>query len=78
MDSGEERILDLKVTFFFPLKVITQFPYSYLFPIVESLGQMLVANPPFSPPSLPFDENSVPHDLGVGKVLSALCLFYAL
>mmetsp|Transcript_1315 Transcript_1315/g.2048 ORF Transcript_1315/g.2048 Transcript_1315/m.2048 type:complete len:1143 (+) Transcript_1315:61-3489(+) len=38
---------------------------SYLYPIIDSLGKMLVTNPPNAPPSLPFDENSPPHNLGV-------------
>ena len=38
---------------------------SYLFPIVESLGEMLNPSAPSTPPSLPFKEDSPPHDLGV-------------
>jgi len=38
---------------------------SYLYPIIDSLGKMLVNHPPNAPPSLPFDENSPPHNLGV-------------
>ncbi len=38
---------------------------SYLYPIIDTLGKMLVMNPPNSPPSLPFDENAQAHNLGV-------------
>ena len=42
---------------------------SYLFPIVEALGKMLVTQAPSAPPTLPFDETTKPHELGVGKSL---------
>jgi len=46
---------------------------SYLHPIVESLGEMLVSHPPNSPPVLPFDESKKAHDLGVdGKFWVAI------
>lgn len=38
---------------------------SFLFPIIEVLGDLLDTNPPSAPPSLPFDENSPAPDLGV-------------
>ena len=38
---------------------------SFLFPIIEVVGNLLDTNPPSSPPSLPFDENSPAPDLGV-------------
>jgi len=38
---------------------------SFIFPIIEVLGQLLDTNPPSSPPSLPFDESSPAPDLGV-------------
>lgn len=38
---------------------------SFLFPIVESLGEGLNPNPPMTPPSLPFKEDTPPHDFGV-------------
>jgi len=38
---------------------------SYLFPIVEALGKMLVTQAPSAPPTLPFDETAKPHELGV-------------
>ena len=40
---------------------------SYLYPILESLTEMIDSRPPISPPFLPFDEKAKPHDLGVGK-----------
>ena len=39
---------------------------------MESLAGMLVSHPPSAPPTLPFDENSHPHDLGVGKIVPYL------
>lgn len=38
---------------------------SYLYPIIDTLGKMLIMNPPNAPPSLPFDEDAPAHDLGV-------------
>ncbi len=38
---------------------------SYLYPILESLTEMIVQTPPSIPPTLPFDETARPHDLGV-------------
>jgi len=38
---------------------------SYLYPILESLTDMINSHPPHSPPALPFDETARPHDLGV-------------
>jgi|AntRauTorckE5430_2_1112549.scaffolds.fasta_scaffold02870_4 hypothetical protein len=38
---------------------------SYLYPIIDSLGKMLVNHPPNAPPSLPFDESAPPYNLGV-------------
>ena len=38
---------------------------SFLFPIIEVLGNLLDTNPPSAPPNLPFDENSPAPDLGV-------------
>jgi hypothetical protein len=38
---------------------------SFLFPIIEVLGDLLDTNPPSAPPSLPFDESSPAPDLGV-------------
>eukprot|EP00804_Cyclotella_cryptica_P030059 CCRYP_016967-RA/>CCRYP_016967-RA protein AED:0.05 eAED:0.05 QI:63/1/1/1/1/1/6/2268/1120 len=38
---------------------------SFLFPIVEVLGDLLDTTPPSAPPNLPFDENSPAPDLGV-------------
>lgn len=41
---------------------------SYLYPILESLAEMISTNPPNSPPTLPFDESTKKsHDLGVGE-----------
>jgi hypothetical protein len=40
---------------------------SYLYPIIDTLGKMLVMNPPNSAPSLPFDEDASAHDLGVDQ-----------
>jgi hypothetical protein len=40
---------------------------SYLYPILESLSEMIILNPPSTPPTLPFDEIARPHDLGVGE-----------
>mmetsp|Transcript_367 Transcript_367/g.601 ORF Transcript_367/g.601 Transcript_367/m.601 type:complete len:783 (+) Transcript_367:564-2912(+) len=37
----------------------------FLYPIVESLGKLLEKNPPSAPPTLPLDESSKPHDLGI-------------
>lgn len=42
---------------------------SYLYPILESLADMINSQPPNTPPALPFDETAKPHDLGVGKYL---------
>merc|ERR1712238_233693 len=41
------------------------FGNSYLFPIIEVMGNLLYTNPPSAPPNLPFDENSPAPDLGV-------------
>lgn len=38
---------------------------SFLFPIIEVLGNLLDTNPPSAPPNLPFDEGSPAPDLGV-------------
>ncbi|KAL7545970.1 hypothetical protein ACHAWF_009321 [Thalassiosira exigua] len=38
---------------------------SFLFPVVEVLGDLLDASPPSAPPNLPFDEGSPAPDLGV-------------
>lgn len=38
---------------------------SYLYPIIDSLGKMLVNSAPSTAPTLPLDENLPPHDLGV-------------
>lgn len=38
---------------------------SFLFPIVEVLGDLLDTTPPSAPPNLPFDENLPAPDLGV-------------
>lgn len=38
---------------------------SFLFPIIEVVGNLLDTNPPSAPPNLPFDENSPAPDLGV-------------
>lgn len=38
---------------------------SFLFPIIEVLGNLLDTSPPSAPPNLPFDENSPAPDLGV-------------
>ena len=38
---------------------------SFLYPIVEVLGDLLDTTPPSAPPNLPFDENSPAPDLGV-------------
>eukprot|EP00562_Extubocellulus_spinifer_P008770 CAMPEP_0178490258 /NCGR_PEP_ID=MMETSP0696-20121128/10798_1 /TAXON_ID=265572 /ORGANISM="Extubocellulus spinifer, Strain CCMP396" /LENGTH=1153 /DNA_ID=CAMNT_0020118083 /DNA_START=104 /DNA_END=3565 /DNA_ORIENTATION=- len=46
-------------------QMCTFYGQSYLFPIVESLGEMLNPSAPSTPPSLPFKEDSPPHDLGV-------------
>jgi len=40
---------------------------SYLYPVIDSLGNMLASNPPSSAPMLPFDEAAPPHNLGVDK-----------
>lgn len=37
----------------------------FLYPVVESLGEMLRTQPPPQPPQLPFDEEQPAHDLGV-------------
>ena len=39
---------------------------SYLYPITDSLGKMLVPNPPTQPPTLPSPEGAT-HDLGISK-----------
>jgi hypothetical protein len=39
--------------------------HSFLFPIIEVLGDLLDTIPPSAPPNLPFDENSPAPDLGV-------------
>eukprot|EP00531_Pseudo-nitzschia_arenysensis_P017372 CAMPEP_0116148074 /NCGR_PEP_ID=MMETSP0329-20121206/18135_1 /TAXON_ID=697910 /ORGANISM="Pseudo-nitzschia arenysensis, Strain B593" /LENGTH=1169 /DNA_ID=CAMNT_0003644127 /DNA_START=118 /DNA_END=3627 /DNA_ORIENTATION=- len=38
---------------------------AFLYPIVESLQEMLKANPPNQAPQLPFDEDQPAHDLGI-------------
>lgn len=40
---------------------------SYLYPILESLAEMVKSHAPNTPPSLPFDETAKPNNLGVGK-----------
>lgn len=44
---------------------------SYLYPILESLSDMVNSNPPNTPPVLPFDEAANAHNLGVGE-----CMIY--
>lgn len=46
-------------------QMCTFYGQSYLFPIVEILGDLLDIAPPSAPPNLPFDENSPAPDLGV-------------
>jgi hypothetical protein len=38
---------------------------AFLYPIVESLGELLHRSAPANPPTLPFDESAPAHDLGV-------------
>jgi len=38
---------------------------AFLYPLIESLGEMLSQRSPVKEPQLPFDENVPPHDLGV-------------
>ena len=38
---------------------------AFLYPIVETLGELLDRNAPNTPPALPFDESAPAHDLGV-------------
>ena len=47
---------------------------SYLYPILESLAEMINSNPPNSPPVLPFDETAKAHDLGIGGYSHELVL----
>ena len=49
----------------------------YLYPILESLTEMINSHPPNSPPALPFDETAKPHDLGIGKYLNCRLSFGA-
>ena len=46
-------------------QMCTFYGSSFLFPIVEVLGNLLDASPPSAPPNLPFDESSPAPDLGV-------------
>eukprot|EP00985_Skeletonema_marinoi_P028052 scaffold23859_cov101-Skeletonema_marinoi.AAC.1 len=46
-------------------QMCTFFGNSFLFPIIEVLGDLLDTKPPAAPPNLPFDENSPAPDLGV-------------
>lgn len=46
-------------------QMCTFYGQSFLFPIVEVLGDLLDTTPPSAPPNLPFDENSPAPDLGV-------------
>jgi hypothetical protein len=38
---------------------------AYLYPVIETLRELLPTNPPSQPPQLPFDEDQDAHDLGV-------------
>ena len=46
-------------------QMCTFYGSSFLFPIIEVMGNLLDINPPSAPPNLPFDENSPAPDLGV-------------
>eukprot|EP00579_Thalassiosira_antarctica_P010408 CAMPEP_0201923060 /NCGR_PEP_ID=MMETSP0903-20130614/10915_1 /ASSEMBLY_ACC=CAM_ASM_000552 /TAXON_ID=420261 /ORGANISM="Thalassiosira antarctica, Strain CCMP982" /LENGTH=1141 /DNA_ID=CAMNT_0048460305 /DNA_START=90 /DNA_END=3515 /DNA_ORIENTATION=+ len=46
-------------------QLCTFYGSSFLFPIIEVLGNLLDTNPPSAPPNLPFDEMSPAPDLGV-------------
>lgn len=46
-------------------QMCTFYGNSFLFPIIEVLGDLLDTKPPAAPPNLPFDENSPAPDLGV-------------
>ena len=46
-------------------QMCTFYGSSFLFPIIEVMGNLLDINPPSAPPTLPFDENSPAPDLGV-------------
>lgn len=63
--GGEDVDSTARVILTMFTQMINFIGYSYLFPIIESLGSMLQSVPPSSPPLLPFDENAEPHNLGV-------------
>jgi hypothetical protein len=46
-------------------QMCTFYGNSFLFPIIDVLGDLLDTKPPAAPPNLPFDENSPAPDLGV-------------
>ena len=46
-------------------QMCTFYGQAFLYPIVESLAEMLRMNPPSQAPQLPFDEDKDAHDLGV-------------
>eukprot|EP00533_Pseudo-nitzschia_delicatissima_P009558 CAMPEP_0116091952 /NCGR_PEP_ID=MMETSP0327-20121206/7779_1 /TAXON_ID=44447 /ORGANISM="Pseudo-nitzschia delicatissima, Strain B596" /LENGTH=1168 /DNA_ID=CAMNT_0003583337 /DNA_START=103 /DNA_END=3606 /DNA_ORIENTATION=+ len=46
-------------------QMCTFYGQAFLYPIVESLQEMLKANPPNQAPQLPFDEEQPAHDLGI-------------
>jgi len=46
-------------------QICTFYGQAYLYPIVESLQEMLKTNPPNQAPQLPFDEEQPAHDLGI-------------
>ena len=46
-------------------QMCTFYGSSFLFPIIEVVGDLLDTDPPSAPPNLPFDENSPAPDLGV-------------
>lgn len=46
-------------------QMCTFYGQAFLYPIVESLQEMLKVNPPNQAPQLPFDEDQPAHDLGI-------------
>jgi len=46
-------------------QMCTFFGQAFLYPVVESLQEMLKGNPPNQAPQLPFDEEQPAHDLGI-------------
>ena len=46
-------------------QMCTFYGQAFLYPIVESLQEMLKTNPPNQAPQLPFDEDQPAHDLGI-------------